>query len=65
MSCPLSHSLLHTMMEHSKTAKSALMTIIEKEANAQPRLPTTYIIDGMAEVQMTKSAGASKFGDLS
>ena len=67
---PISCSLAHTDGTLRKTAKSALMTIIEKEANTQPRLPasalpTTYIIDGMAVVQMTKSAGASKFGELS
>ena len=61
---PIPFSLAHNDGTLRKTAKSALMTMIEKEANAQPRLPTTYI-DGMAVVQMTKSAGASKFGDLS
>ena len=67
---PIPCSLAHCDGTLRKTPKSALMTIIEKEANTQPRLPasalpTTYIIDGMAVVQMTKSAGASKFGDLS
>ncbi|KAK3754209.1 hypothetical protein QZH41_003313 [Actinostola sp. cb2023] len=53
-----------------KTTKSVLSTVIEKGVNIVSRLPVSpqqivYIIDGMATVQMTKSAGASLFGDLS
>ena len=52
-----------------KTTKSVLSSIIEKEVNVAPRLPvspleTVYILDGMAMAQMTKSGGASTFGDL-
>ena len=52
-----------------KITKSVLSSIIEKEVNVAPRLPvspleTVYILDGTAMVQMTKSGGASTFGDL-
>ena len=67
---PIPCSLAHNDGTPRKTTKSVLMSIMEKEVNVQPRLPesildTTHITDGMAIVQMTKFAGATKFGDLS
>ena len=52
-----------------KGAKSVLCSLLEKDVNVQ-RLttspnPTVVIIDGMAVLQMSKSAGASTFGELS
>ena len=52
-----------------KGAKSVLCSLLEKDVNVQ-RLkaspnPTVVIVDGMAVIQMSKSAGASTFGELS
>ena len=52
-----------------KGAKSVLCSLLEKDVNVQ-RLttspnPTVVIIDGMAVIQMSMSAGASTFGELS
>ena len=52
-----------------KEAKSVLCSLLEKDVNVQ-RLtaspnPTVVIIDGMAVIQISKSAGASTFGELS
>ena len=66
---PVPYSLSYQDGSLRKTTKSVLSSIIEKEVNVAPRLPvspleTVYILDGMAMVQMTKSGGASTFGDL-
>jgi len=52
-----------------KGAKSILCSLLEKDVNVQ-RLttspnPTVVMIDGMAVIQMSMSAGASTFGELS
>ncbi|KAK3734694.1 hypothetical protein QZH41_002113 [Actinostola sp. cb2023] len=62
-------SLAHQDGSLRKTTKSILCSIMENDINVIPRLPetlreTTYIIDGMALVQMTKSGGATTFGEL-
>ncbi|KAK3743279.1 hypothetical protein QZH41_005787 [Actinostola sp. cb2023] len=66
---PIPCSLAHYDGSLRKTTKSVLMTIMEKEVNVPPGLPSSLIqtiyIDEMAVVQMTKSGGASTFGDLS
>lgn len=53
-----------------KGTKSTLCTFLEKDVNVVQELtaspnPTVVIIDGMAVIQMSKSAGASTFGVLS
>ena len=53
-----------------KTTKSVLAKMLENQVEVLPRLSpaspleTVHILDGMAIVQMTKSAGASTFGEL-
>lgn len=52
-----------------KTTKSTLAALIESKVNVCPRLQpfpryTIYLIDGMALVQVLKSAGSSIFGEL-
>ena len=52
-----------------KTAKSIMAALIESKVNVFPQLKrfpryTTHLIDGMALVQVLKSAGSSTFGEL-
>ena len=52
-----------------KTNKSTLAALIESKVNVCPRLEpfpryTIHLIDGMALVQVLKSAGSSTFGEL-
>lgn len=52
-----------------KNSKCQLASITEKQVNVVPLLQvppenTVYILDGMAVVQMTKSGGATTFGEL-
>ena len=52
-----------------KTNKSTLAALIESKVNVCPRLKlfpryTIHLIDGMALVQVLKSAGSSTFGEL-
>ena len=66
---PIPCALAHQDGTLRKNAKCQLANIIEKLVNVVPRLEvspenTVYILDGMAFVQMTKSGGASKFGEL-
>ena len=62
-------SLAHQDGSLRKTTKSALAALIEAKVNVCPRLQpfprdTIYLIDGMALVQVLKSAGSSTFGEL-
>ena len=65
---PIPCALAHKDGALRKNAKCQLANIIEKLVNVVPRLQappqnTVYIIDGMAVVQMTKSCGATTFGE--
>ena len=67
---PVPYSLANADGSLRKGAKSVLCSLLEKDVNIVQRLaaspnPTVVIIDGMAVVQMSKSAGASTFGELS
>ena len=66
-------ALAHTDGSLRKTTKSVLLSSLEEEVQVLPRLPvdgvcelsTAYIIiDGMAIVQMARSAGSATFGEL-
>ena len=62
-------SLAHQDGSLRKTTKSSLAALIEAIVNVYPRLQlfprdTIYLIDGMALVQVLKSAGGSMFGKL-
>ena len=62
-------ALAHPDGSLRKTAKSVLLSVLEDQVQVLPRLPveeesTAYIIDGMAAVQMMKTAGAATFGEL-
>ena len=63
-------ALAHQDGSLRKTIKSVFAKILEDQMHVVPRLPPStalkavYIIDGMALVQMMKSAGASTFGEL-
>ena len=64
------YALAHTDGTLRKSSKSTLMTLLEGTVQVLPRLPsesnqaTAHILDGMAVVQMVKSAGARTFGDM-
>lgn len=67
---PVPYSLANVDESLRKGAKSILCSLLEKDVNVVQRLtaspnPTVVIIDGMAVIQMSKSAGASTFGELS
>ena len=54
-----------------QTNKSILLGELQDKGDVQPKLPlpppdvsTAYIIDVMAVIQMVKSGGAAKFGEL-
>lgn len=62
-------ALAHVDGALRKTTKSSLMAEVERECQAQGRLPestlsTAVISDAMALIQMLKSAGCCTFGDL-
>ena len=62
-------ALAHADGALRKTTKSVLMAEVERECQAQGRLPesalsTAFIFDAMALVQTLKSAGSRTFGDL-
>ena len=62
-------SLAHTDGDVRKTTKSVLLQILEKDISVEPQLtlpsvPTVYIVDTMALVQMLKFPGASTFGEM-
>jgi len=62
-------ALAHADGALRKTTKSVVMAEVERECQAQGRLPesalsTAFIFDGMALVQTLKSAGSRTFGDL-
>ena len=66
---PVPYSLANADGSLRKGAKSVLCSLLEKDVNMVQRLaaspnPTVVIIDGMAVVQMSKSAGASTFGEV-
>ncbi|CAH3184172.1 unnamed protein product, partial [Porites lobata] len=61
-------ALAHADGALRKTTKSVLMAEVERECQAQGRLPesalsTAFIFDAMALVQTLKSAGSRTFGD--
>ena len=67
---PVPYSLANTDGSLRKGTKSVLCSLLEKDVNVVQQLtalpnPTVVIIDGMAIIQMSKSAGTSTFGDLS
>ena len=63
-------ALAHQDGSIRKTTKSVLAKMLENQVEVLPRLSpasaleTVHILDGMAIVQMMKSAGASTFGEL-
>ena len=65
-------ALAHTDGSLRKTNKSVLMAELEKKVDVQTKLPqvitsttsTAHIFDAMALVHMTKSFGASTFGEM-
>ena len=65
-------ALAHTDGSLRKNTKSCLRSVLEECVQALPRLPTinsdepstAYVLDGMAAVQMLKSAGARTFGEM-
>ena len=69
---PVPYSLAHTDGSLRKNTKSCLLSVLEECVQALPRLPTinsdepstAYVLDGMAAVQMLKSAGARTFGEM-
>ena len=64
------YSLAHVDGSLRKATKGALLAELEKCVQLSSRLPvqentaTTYILDGMAIVQMKKAGGAQSFGEL-
>ena len=67
---PVPYSLANADGSLRKGTKSVLCSLLEKDVNVVQQLtalpnPTVVIIDGMAIIQMSKSAGTSTFGDLS
>ena len=67
---PVPYSLANADGSLRKGAKCVLCPLLEKDVNVVQRLtaspnPTVVIIDGMAVIQMSRSAGASTFGELS
>ena len=66
---PVPHSLANADGSLRKGTKSVLCSLLEKDVNVVQQLtvpnPAVVIIDDMAIIQMSKSAGTSTFGDLS
>ena len=68
--CSVPIALAHTVGTLRKTGKSTLMPLLEKDVSCSSslpcsELPTAYLIDAMALIQMLKSAGTVTFGELS
>ena len=68
--CSVPIALVHADGSLRKTAKSNLMHLLEKDVTCRSSLPTSQLltaclIDGMALIQMVKSAGTTRFGELS
>ena len=68
---PVPCALAHTDGTLRKSNKSILLTVLEGSVQVLPRLPcdndeplTANIIDGMAAVQMIKTAGTRTFGKM-
>lgn len=66
---PIPYALTHHDGSLRKTTKSQLADILEKNVEVVPHIQSTpsntvYIMDGMAVVQMMKSANAATFGEL-
>ena len=68
---PVPCALAHTDGTLRKSNNSILLTVLEDSVQVLPRLPcdndeplTANIIDGMAAVQMIKTAGTSTFGKI-
>ena len=67
---PVPYSLANADGSLRKGTKSVLCSLLEKDVKVVQQLttlpnPTVVIIDGIAIMQMSKSAGTSTFGDLS
>lgn len=68
--CSVPIALAHPDGSLRKTTKSTLMHILEKEVTSKinlpvSQIPTVYLIDGMALVQMLKSGGCATFDEMS
>ena len=68
--CSVPISLAHPDGSLRKTTKSALMHLLEKDVTCHSSLPTSnlptaFLIDAMALIQMVKSSGSETFGELS
>ena len=66
---PIPYALTHHDGSLRKTTKSQLVDILEKNVEVFPHIQSTpsntvYIMDGMAVLQMMKSANAATFGEL-
>ena len=66
---PIPYALTHQDGSLRKTTKSQLADILEKLVEVSPQVQsspnnTVYVIDGMAVIQMLKSANAATFGEL-
>ena len=66
---PIPYALTHHDGSLGKTTKSQLADILEKNVEVVPHIQSTpsntvYIMDGIAVVQMMKSANAATFGEL-
>ena len=67
---PVPYSLANADGSLRKGTKSVLSSLLEKDVNVVQQLtalpnPTVVIMDSIAIIQMSKSAGTSTFGDLS
>ena len=70
---PVPWALAHTDGSQRKNTKSCLLSLLEECVQDLPRLLSinsdelsdAYVLDGMAAVQMLKTAGAQTFGEMS
>ena len=71
MNCAVCLFHLHTLTVASeRRQKNTLMHLLEKDATCRSslltsQLPTAFLIDAMALIQMVKSSGSATFGELS
>ena len=68
--CSVSISLAHSDGNLRKTSKITIMNLLEKDVTSKQnlpssQLPTAYLDDAMAFIQMMKTAGSATFGELS
>ena len=68
--CSVSIALVHSDGSLRKTSKITLMNLLEKDVTSKQnlpssQLPTAYLHDAMAFIQMMKTAGSATFGELS